>query len=127
MVIHRKSHIGYEVRRIAKENGVHLLKLPPHTTHLLQPLDLGVFNHLKRTWEPIVGQFTRQQVRLIKKADFPKLLAKMWLSFKPELAVAGFKMAGVVPFNNKAVPGSFLRPSEVFAGRDPLERVRERR
>ena len=42
---------------IAKENGVHLLKLPPHTTHL-QPLDLGVFNHLKHTWEPIVGQFT---------------------------------------------------------------------
>ena len=81
------SHIGYEVRQIAKENGVHHLKLPSHTTHLLQPLDLSVFNHLKHTWELIVGQFTRQQVRLIKKADFPKLLAKMWLSFKPEWVV----------------------------------------
>ena len=57
-----RSHIGYEVRRLAQANGVHLLKLPPHTTHLLQPLDVGVFNHLKRTWEPIVGKFTRQKV-----------------------------------------------------------------
>ena len=101
---------------------MHLLKLPPHTTHLLQPLDLDVFNHLKCTWELIAGQFTRQQVRLIKKPDFPKLLTKMWLSFKPEWAVAGFKMAGVVPFNNKAVPDSFIRPSEVFAGSNSLQR-----
>ena len=83
---------------------MHLLKLPPHTTYLFQPLDLGV----KRTWEPIAGQFTRQQVRLIKKADFPKLLAKMWLSFKPECVVAGFEMAGVVPFNKKLFLGPLL-------------------
>ena len=101
---------------------MHLLKLPSHTIHLLQLLDLGVFNHLKCTWEPIVGQFTQQQVRLIKKADFLKFLAKMWLSFIPEWAVAGFKLAGVVPFNNKAVPESFMRPSEVFSGSDSLER-----
>ena len=86
-----KSHIGYEVRQIAKENGVYLLKLPPHTTHLLQPLDLDVFNHLKHTWEPIVGQFTRQQVKFIKKADFPKLLTKMWLSLKPDGWLLGLK------------------------------------
>ena len=58
------------------------------------------------------------------KADFPKLLAKMWLSFKPEWAVAGFKMVGVVPFNNKAVPESSLTPSEVFADSDQFPRER---
>ena len=37
-----ESHIGYEVRQITKENGVHLLKLPSCSIHLLQPLDIGV-------------------------------------------------------------------------------------
>ena len=31
-------------------------------------------------------------------------------------------MAGVVPFNNKAVPESFIGPSEVFAGSNSLQR-----
>ena len=44
-----KSHITYEVREIARDNNIHLLKLPPHTTHLLQPLDIGVFNRMKGT------------------------------------------------------------------------------
>lgn len=42
------SHISYEVRVLAIENQIHLLKLPAHTTHVLQPLDVGVFNHKKR-------------------------------------------------------------------------------
>ena len=44
------------------------------------------------------------------------------LSFKPEWVVAGYKMAGVVPFNNKAVPESFIGLSEVFAGSNSLQR-----
>ena len=42
-----KSHISYEVRLLAREHNVHLLKLPQHLTHLLQPLDLLVFKPMK--------------------------------------------------------------------------------
>ena len=49
----------------------------------------------------------------------------MWLSFKPDWAVAGFKMAGVVPFNKQAVPESSLKPSEVFAASNSLERDKD--
>ncbi len=34
------SHISIE---FARENGIHILCLPAHTTHILQPLDVGVF------------------------------------------------------------------------------------
>ena len=38
------SHISIELTEMALSNNVHLLCLPSHTTHLLQPLDVGVFN-----------------------------------------------------------------------------------
>ena len=37
------SHITIEVIELAKKNDVHLLCLPSHTSHILQPLDIGVF------------------------------------------------------------------------------------
>jgi hypothetical protein len=37
------SHISSEVIRACVANKVILLCLPPHTTHLLQPLDIGLF------------------------------------------------------------------------------------
>ena len=41
------SHVSIEVIELARKNDVHLLCLPPHTTHLLQPLDVGIFKSLK--------------------------------------------------------------------------------
>ena len=37
------SHISLEVIKLAQNNDVHLLCLPSHTTHILQPLDISVF------------------------------------------------------------------------------------
>ena len=37
--------------RIAREHGVILFCLPPHTTHESQPLDASVFKPLKQNWQ----------------------------------------------------------------------------
>ena len=37
------SHISFEMAQAAIENNIHLLCLPPHTTHALQPLDVACF------------------------------------------------------------------------------------
>ena len=37
------SHISMEVIELACTNNVHLFCLPAHTTHILQPLDVGIF------------------------------------------------------------------------------------
>jgi len=42
------SHITANVIAYAMENAIDLLILPPHTSHVLQPLDVGVFAPLKR-------------------------------------------------------------------------------
>ena len=37
------SHVSVELNELARANNIHLLFLPAHTSHILQPLDLGVF------------------------------------------------------------------------------------
>jgi hypothetical protein len=37
------------------QNNVHLLFLPPYTSHVLQPLDLSVFSSLKSHYRTAVG------------------------------------------------------------------------
>ncbi len=44
------SHGTAEMRQLAIENNVHIFCLPPHTTHRLQPLDVGIFGPLQHAW-----------------------------------------------------------------------------
>ena len=48
------SHISIELITTARSNSVHLLCLPPHSTHLLQPLDVGIFGPVKATWKKLL-------------------------------------------------------------------------
>jgi hypothetical protein len=42
------SHITADAIAYCMEHAVYLLVLPPHTSHMLQPLDVSVFSALKR-------------------------------------------------------------------------------
>ena len=44
------SHVSYATICYARKNNVTVLKLPPHTTDVLLPLDLSVFKSLKEKW-----------------------------------------------------------------------------
>ena len=41
------SHISIDLIELARGSGIYLLCLPSHTTHILQPLDVGVFKSFK--------------------------------------------------------------------------------
>ena len=51
------SHYNPRVLRIAAEEDIILFCLPPHPTHLLQPLDNGVFSSLKSHWREECQRF----------------------------------------------------------------------
>ena len=54
------SHISPELIEVAMEANVAILKLPPHTSHILQPLDVSVFRGLKSTWDGILAQWSKK-------------------------------------------------------------------
>ena len=47
------THYQPEVIRLARQNGVIMLCLPPHTTHETQPLNCGVSAPLKAHWTTV--------------------------------------------------------------------------
>ena len=50
------SHITPEILSKVSDNGVHLVAFQSHTTHLLQPLDVGVYRPLKKDWKKEVDK-----------------------------------------------------------------------
>lgn len=66
------SHLSLPLIRTAKEKGVHLYCLPPHTTHILQPLDVGVFGPIKKAWNKILKEHKTQTMAAnVTKEVFP--------------------------------------------------------
>lgn len=50
------SHTTTEFMWECYKNNIHLLFLPPHTSHVLQPLDLSVFSPLKTTYRKLLNE-----------------------------------------------------------------------
>ena len=112
-----KSHISMPLIQSAVENQVIPLKLPPNSTHTLQPLDVGVYGPLKTAWEKILISFARQNLgAALTKETFPGLLNKLWMSgcLADENIKAGFARCGIMPFNPQAVPRTQYESSEMF-------------
>jgi len=94
------SHISLELIRAARQNNVHLLCLPPNTTHILQPLDVGVFSPLKTSWRKILKLYRLQtKGQKATKETFPSLITQLWESFKPEHCKGGFRGVGLFPLS----------------------------
>ena len=109
------SHVSYELRILAQENNIHLLKLPSHTTHLLQPLDVAVIKPFKTAWNREVLQHVNTEQKAVTKADFACLLKRSWDNgLKPEYAVNGFRKTGIFPFNPSAIGCEATAPSSLY-------------
>ncbi|CAG4950882.1 unnamed protein product [Colias eurytheme] len=99
------SHVDISVVELATRNGITILKLPPHTSHLLQPLDVCVFKSFKTRWDAKLVDWQRHNVGVkLPKKEFSKLFAQIWHEINPEIIRNGFKKAGIIPFNRNTIP-----------------------
>ena len=99
------SHFEPQSIQFAKENGIVIFCLPPHTTHECQPLDVGLFGPLKRHWQQECHKFYQKHPSLvILKLNFNLVFRQAWLNaVSPANICGGFKKAGVYPYNRNAV------------------------
>ena len=68
-----------DVVELARENDVHLLCLPSHTAHLLQPLDVGVFKCLKNAYSRVCKKYLASNPgRVITTDIIPSCLGQAW-------------------------------------------------
>ena len=67
------SHESLEVLTFSLENNIILCRIPSHTSHKLQPCDVGVFSPLKTAYREQVEQLLRGCVNTIGKQHFTQL------------------------------------------------------
>ncbi|KAG6989068.1 hypothetical protein FocnCong_v021008 [Fusarium oxysporum f. sp. conglutinans] len=61
------SHTSDEFMTMCYLNNVHLLFFPAHTSHVLQPLDLGCFSSLKTAYRRLIGEHTASRWVVVAK------------------------------------------------------------
>ena len=99
-----RSHIDVEVSKFCKDNDILLYCLPPYTSHMTQPLDVGFFKPLKVAWAK-----ARSKV-------FAEVFKEAWINaVKMSNIVNAFKATGTCPFDIKAICPEKYGPSKLHS------------
>lgn len=105
------AHINLDAINIAKEKGVYMVTVPPHTTHKLQPLDVSIYKPFKNAFEKAVDTFQKNPKNVGKRIGQNEVATLVNEAFSAsnsvQVAVKGFKKCGVHPFNRNIFTASF--------------------
>ncbi|CAB3221193.1 unnamed protein product [Arctia plantaginis] len=97
----RCSHKTLEVINLCRENHIHLISSPPHTTHKLQPLDRTFMKPFKDAYNQRCDMWMRANAgSRITDHDIAGLVNKAFTKVvRLDIAVSGFKCTGIHPFD----------------------------
>ena len=109
------SHINMDVILLAKENEIYLFTFPAHTSHLLQPLDVGIYKPLKSNWATSLNDFMRENPgEKPNRTTFHTILNPAFVkSFSKKNIENAFKKSGICPLNKNAIPPEAIAPSQL--------------
>ena len=98
-----ESHQSVDFETYCKDHNIIPICLPPHSSHITQPLDVGFFSVLKRAYGREINTFIRAHINNITKVEFFLALhaAYKWSMTKENIA-GGFR-GGLIPFDPQAV------------------------
>jgi hypothetical protein len=98
------SHHSTDFALYCKENNIIALCMPPHSSHKLQPADVGCFSPLKAAYGKQIEEMMRASITHITKEDFfPAFLAAHQATMTCDNIRGGFRGAGLVPFDPEKV------------------------
>ena len=81
--------------------------MPPHSSHLLQPLDVGCFAPLKASYRKQIENLVRVRINHITKLEFlPAFKEAFNTAFIEQNIKSGFRATGLVPYDPDAVLSS---------------------
>ncbi len=90
--------------------------LTPHSSHILQPLDIGVFSHFKRVYSQTCTKFMRKNPGgTITRCDLSSFVCKAFQqAATPGNDTNSILKAGIVPLNPFVICGNLLAPAQLL-------------
>ncbi len=97
----------------ASEKNIILFVLPPHTSHVLQPLDVAVFGSFKAIYYALVQEYMRRNIgTIVDRYNICEISSKAYAkSNTPANIISGFRRTGIYPLNPDVVTPALLAPS----------------
>jgi hypothetical protein len=106
------SHTTLDWVTLARSNSIILFCLPPHTTHRLQPLDVGCFGPLQIAWFNRCDEILDETGEGMEMKDVVKeYFAARKKAFKNENILKAWKNSGLRPLNPNLFTASDFEPS----------------
>lgn len=106
------SHVTKEFIEYCYANKIYLLTYPPHSTHSLQPLDVGIFSPLAKAYSDRLEEFLHESQGLcsLTKRDFFRLFFPSWEKALSQKNIkSAWRSVGLWPFNPEVVLARFIR------------------
>jgi hypothetical protein len=92
-----ESHCSVQFDQYCKENNIVTLCMPPHSSHILQPLDVGCFSPLKRSYGTEIEKLVRLRIHHITKLEFlPAFHEAFKNAFSVQNIQSGFRATGIL-------------------------------
>ncbi|KAJ8979708.1 hypothetical protein NQ317_015532 [Molorchus minor] len=95
------SHSSLNAYQYCRENGIHMLSLPPHTSHRMQPLDVTFYGPLKAAYNRECDLYMKNHpYEKITHDVLASIFNKAYLRVASmDKAVKGFEVTGIHPIN----------------------------
>jgi hypothetical protein len=94
------SHVTPEFDKYCTNHSIIVLCMPPHSSHLLQPLDVACFSVLKRSYGRCVEQLMSLGTNHIDKQDFvPLYIEARAEALHQKNIQSGFAATGLIPYD----------------------------
>ncbi len=120
------SHSTIPFLELATVNNIVLFRLPAHSTHLTQPLDVGMFQSFKHYHIETVNQAVRLRDTEFGKLEFLAAFQSFRKeTFKPSTIRHAFRTTGIVQFNPDMVL-DIIRQKQAVRPRTPSPGIEPR-
>lgn len=94
------SHINPEFDQFCLDHKIIIIYIPAHSSHLLQPLDVGCFSALKQAYRRSVKQLISRGINHVNKYEFLPLYRQARQTALHQSNIrAGFAATGLVLYN----------------------------
>jgi len=113
------SHVSPEFDNYCEANSIKVVQMPAHSSHYLQPLDVGCYAPLKIIYGRLVQEKMLAGVNHIDKQEFlPLYLQARQQALSPANIKSGFKATGLFPLD----PNQALSRLQIKSNNKPVNK-----